>query len=87
MDGRARGVMALLQPAKDVWSALPPVRPCHPFVVVSEGWSSCLITLLALRLPIVGAFPPVKWHRYFKVPIHNLEVTPWLPLRRLDPHK
>jgi hypothetical protein len=75
--GREQGQKLHLHSAKVVCSSLTLIRPPHPFVVVLQGWPSCLITLLSFRLSITAAFFPCKWHWYFK-PKHN--VKPWLPL-------
>ena len=69
----------MLRPSKVIRLELFLVRPSHPFLVVSEAWPSCLITILSLRLPIAGAFFPAQWHRYFKLPTSNQELSPWLP--------
>ena len=37
-----------------------------PFIVVAGGWPSALLTILSLGLPLVGAYFPPRFHRYFK---------------------
>ena len=38
----------------------------HKCVVVAAQWPSWLVTLLALDLPVHGAYFPEPFHRYFK---------------------
>jgi hypothetical protein len=44
------------------WGLSPP----FPFVVIAGGWPSELIAVLLLDLPLLGAYFPTKFHRYFK---------------------
>lgn len=37
-----------------------------PFIVVAGGWPSALLAILSLGLPLVGAYFPPRFHRYFK---------------------
>ena len=37
-----------------------------PFIVVAGGWPSALLAILSLGLPLVGAYFPSRFHRYFK---------------------
>ena len=34
------------------------VQPPHPFVVVTQGWPSVLVTILGMGLPLGGGFLP-----------------------------
>jgi hypothetical protein len=51
-------------------------RPEPPFslIVISGGWPSELIAELLLDLPLLGAYFPAKFHRYFKL---RGKFTPW----------
>ena len=51
---------------------LTPPTPC---VFVAGDWPGSLILLLALNLPIQGAFFPTKSHKYFKP--SKYQVTSW----------
>jgi len=42
------------------------VTPPFPVLVLAERWPSALISVLALDLPIVAAYFPVRFHWYFK---------------------
>ncbi len=46
-----------------------------PFVVVAGGWPSALMAIISLGLPLVGAYFPPQFHRYFKP---KGGVTSWL---------
>ncbi len=37
-----------------------------PFIVVAGGWPSALLAILSLGLPLVSAYFPSRFHRYFK---------------------
>jgi hypothetical protein len=37
-----------------------------PFIVVAGAWPSALLAILSLSLPLVGAYFPPRFHRYFK---------------------
>ena len=37
-----------------------------PLIVVAGGWPSALLAILSLGLPLVGAYFPSRFHRYFK---------------------
>ena len=37
-----------------------------PFIVVAGGWPSALMAIISLGLPLVGAYFPPRFHRYFK---------------------
>ena len=52
--------------------------PC-PIVVVTEGWPSCLIPILTLKLPLAGAYFPKLHHQHFKSP-NNSSVASWKPI-------
>jgi hypothetical protein len=55
------------------------ITPPTSFVVVAAGdWPGSLILLLALNLPIQGAFFPVRFHAYFKS--SKYQVTSWKPV-------
>ena len=47
-------------------SVLHLITPPTSFVVVAGDWPGSLISLLALNLPIQGAFFPARFHEYFK---------------------
>jgi hypothetical protein len=51
------------------------VVPPLPFVIVSGGWPSALIALLALNLPVQSAYFPSKLHKYIKS--SKCEVSLW----------
>ena len=68
-----------LSPVRVVRSTLALVKAPSPFVVVAESWQSVLISLLALKLPIGGAFFPTKFHHYFSFQQNKHEVSPWHP--------
>ena len=68
-----------LSPVRVVRSTLALVKAPSPFVVVAEAWPSVLISLLALKLPIGGAFFPTKFHQYFSFQQNKHEVSPWHP--------
>ena len=38
-----------------------------PFIVVAGGWPSAFMAIISLGLPLVGAYFPPKFHRYFKL--------------------
>ena len=38
----------------------------HSFVVIAAQWPGWMVTLIALDLPIKGAYFPTAYHRYFK---------------------
>ena len=42
------------------------VKPPFSVLVLAEQWPSALISVSALDLPIVAAFFPARFHRYFK---------------------
>ena len=56
-------------------SVLRLITPPTSFVVVAGDWPGSLISLLALNLPIQGAFFPVRFHDYFKS--SKYQVTSW----------
>jgi hypothetical protein len=56
-------------------SVLRFITPPTSFVVVAGDWPGSLISLLALNLPIRGAFFPVRFHEYFKS--SKYQVTSW----------
>ncbi len=37
-----------------------------PFIVVAGGWPRALMAIISLGLPLVGAYFPPQFHRYFK---------------------
>ena len=45
-------------------------------VVIAEAWPSCLISILALKLPLSGAYFPRKYHQHFKLPT-NARFDQW----------
>ncbi len=51
------------------------VPPPLPFVIVTGGWLSALIALLALNLPVQSAYFPARLHKYIKP--SKCEVTLW----------
>ena len=61
----------------EVGGQLSLVRPPHPFVVISHGWPGCLATIIALKLPIAAGIFPLRWHRYFKLPLSDGASQPW----------
>lgn len=74
----------LIHPSRVVRDKLVHVRPPFPFVVVSQGWPSCLCTLLTLRSPIAGVFIPERYHRCFQQPADKQEIKPWFSLSQLS---
>ena len=56
-------------------SVLRLITPPTSFVVVAGDWPGFLILLLALNLPIQGAFFPARFHEYFKS--FKYQVTSW----------
>jgi len=69
-----------VSPSMVVRSKLELIHPPSPFVVVSQGWPSCLCTILTLGLPLAGAFFPVKFHQFFE----QSDKHKWLPLPSLS---
>ena len=51
--------------------------PCD-IIVVAERWPSCLVSILALKLPLFGAYFPRIYHQHFKVPT-NSRFDRWHP--------
>jgi hypothetical protein len=51
------------------------ITPPSGFVVVAGDWPGSLILLLALDLPIQGAYFPRQYHEYFKS--SKYRVTHW----------
>jgi hypothetical protein len=51
------------------------VTPPDKFVLVSGGWPSSLILVIALGLPIQAVYFPNKFHTYFKC--SKAHVTKW----------
>ena len=47
------------------------VRPPHPFLVVTQGWPSVLVTILGMGFSLRGAFFPPRFHQYFKNPLNK----------------
>ena len=47
------------------------LQPPHPFVVVTQGWPSVLVTILGMGLPLRGAVFPPRFHEYFKNPLNK----------------
>ena len=45
-------------------------------MVIAEKWPSCLISILALKLPLSGAYFPRKYHHHFKLP-SNARFDQW----------
>ena len=45
-------------------------------VVIAEAWPSCLISILALKLPLSGAYFPRRYHQHFKLPT-NARFAQW----------
>ncbi len=45
---------------------VPGLSAPFQFVVVSGGWTSELLAILSLDLPLIGAYFPSRLHRYFK---------------------
>ena len=41
------------------------VTPSRPIVLISEFWPSWLVACLAMKLPVVAAYFPLRYHRYF----------------------
>ena len=61
----------MVGPPTVVRERLRVVRPPHPFVVVTQGWPSVLVTILGMGLPLRGAFFPPWFHQYFKNPLNK----------------
>ena len=61
----------MVGPPMVVRERLRVVRPPHPFVVVTQGWPSVLVTILGMGLPLRGAFFPPRFHQYFKNPLNK----------------
>jgi hypothetical protein len=58
-----------------ITSVLCAVTPPDKFVVVSSGWPSSLILVIALGLPLQAAYFPNKFHAYFNC--SKAHVTKW----------
>ena len=56
---------------KTVRGELKPIRAPRAIIVIAEGWPSCLISILTLKLPLVGAYFPRRHHHHFKVPTNS----------------
>lgn len=41
------------------------VVPPEPLIIIAQGWPSFLISALAMKLPIAGAYFPASFHEYF----------------------
>ena len=52
------------------------VTPLRLFIVIAQGWPSCLISILDLQLPLVGALYPPLFHRHFNSPTNTM-FTSW----------
>ena len=48
-------------------------------VIVSQGWPSALIPVLAFDLPLAGVFFPSSFHQYFTPPASKPRIK-WLPI-------
>ena len=55
-----------ISPSGIIYGRLRVVAPPLPFVIVSGGWPSALIALLALNLPVQSAYFPARLHKYIK---------------------
>jgi hypothetical protein len=64
-----------ISPSGIIVGRLRGVVPPLPFVIVSGGWPSALIALLALNLPAQSAYFPSKLHKYIKS--SKCEVSLW----------
>ena len=64
-----------ISPSGIIDGKLRDVVPPLPFVIVSGGWPSALIALLALNLPVQSAYFPSKLHKYMKS--SKCEVSLW----------
>ena len=53
---------------RTVRGKLKKIRAPRAILVIAEGWPSCLISILALKLPLVGAYFPRRHHHHFKIP-------------------
>ena len=47
---------------RTVHGQLKTISVPRDIIVVAEGWPSCLISILALKLPLLGAYFPRKHH-------------------------
>ena len=56
----------------------------RPLTVVAQGWPSCLVTALAMDLPLAGVFFPEKFHAYF--PKSKPGFASWNTLLDLEQH-
>ena len=56
---------------RTVRGKLKTIRAPRAILVIAEGWPSCLISILALKLPLVGAYFPRRHHHHFKVPTNS----------------
>ena len=61
----------MVGPLTVVREMLRVVRPLHPFVAVTQGWPSVLVTISGMGLPLRGAFFPPRFHQYFKNPLNK----------------
>ena len=59
-----------------VCGQLKTIRVPHDIIVVAEGWPSCLISILALKLPLFSAYFPKGHHQPFSyLLIQDLKVS------------
>ena len=43
------------------------IRTPRDIIVVAEGWPICLISIIALELPLFSAYFPRGYHQHFKL--------------------
>jgi len=53
------------RPICEVSSLIFPIEPVTSFVILSQGWPSAMIALSSLDLPVLGAYFPAHYHRFF----------------------
>ena len=61
---------------RSIAGRLQRINPSCTFVVIAANWPSWLVSLIALGLPVQGAFFPARYHCYFK---SKNPLSLWMP--------
>ena len=59
-------------PSRVISGIVRAVDPPLPILIISGGWPSALISVLALGLPLKAAYFPSRFHQYFKPSKHQI---------------